>query len=187
MLNHFSHIWLFATLWTIAHQPPYLGFSPKTETLAKNTGLGCHFLLQGIFSTQGSNLHLMSPALEGKFFTTRVTSPCLMQAIYRLLEAFCCCYLVPKSCLTLLRTGGLQPTRLLCPWDFPGKNTGKGHYFLLQGIFLTQGSNAHLLQWQMNSFPLNHQGRPETFCFFPKQFPPCTFLPHIPLSSLLSI
>ena len=30
---------------------------------------------------------------------------------------------------------GLQPTRLLCPWDFPGKDTGVGGHFLLQGIF----------------------------------------------------
>ena len=29
----------------------------------------------------------------------------------------------------------LQPTRLLCPWDFPGKYTGVGCHFLLQGIF----------------------------------------------------
>ena len=35
--------------------------------------------------------------------------------------------------------------RLLCPWDFPGKNTGVGFYFLLQGIFLIQASNVHLL------------------------------------------
>ena len=27
---------------------------------------------------------------------------------------------------------GLQPARLLCPWDFPGKNTGVGCHFLLQ-------------------------------------------------------
>ena len=27
---------------------------------------------------------------------------------------------------------GLQPTRLLCPWDFPGKSTGVGCHFLLQ-------------------------------------------------------
>ena len=36
---------------------------------------------------------------------------------------------------------GLSPTRLLCPWDSPGKNTGVGCHFLLQGIFLTEGSN----------------------------------------------
>ena len=39
----------------------------------KNAGVGCHALFQGIFPTQGSNLHLMSPALAGKFFTTSAT------------------------------------------------------------------------------------------------------------------
>ena len=33
---------------------------------------------------------------------------------------------------------GLKPTRLLCLWDFPSKNTGVGCYALLQGIFPTQ-------------------------------------------------
>ena len=33
----------------------------------------------------------------------------------------------------------------LCPWDFPGKNTGVGGHFLLQGIFPTQGSNPPVL------------------------------------------
>ena len=45
----------------------------------------------------------------------------------------------------ILQPHGLQPTRLLCPWDFPGKNTGVGCHFLLHGIFPTQGSNPHLL------------------------------------------
>ena len=40
---------------------------------------------------------------------------------------------------------GLQPTRLLCPQNSPGKNTGVGSHFLLQGIFLTQELNPHLL------------------------------------------
>ena len=35
--------------------------------------------------------------------------------------------------------------RLLCPWDFPGKNTGVGCQALLQGIVPIQGSNSHLL------------------------------------------
>ena len=39
----------------------------------------------------------------------------------------------------------LWPHGLLCPWNFPGKNTRVGCYFLLQGIFPTQGSNPHLL------------------------------------------
>ena len=38
-----------------------------------------------------------------------------------------------------------HPHGLLCPWDFPSKNAGLGCHFLLQGIFLTQGWNPHLL------------------------------------------
>ena len=37
-----------------------------------------------------------------------------------------------------------EPSRLLCPWDSPGKNTGVGCHSLLQGIFLTQGLNPRL-------------------------------------------
>ena len=44
-----------------------------------------------------------------------------------------------------LQSHGLYPIKLLCPWDFPGKNTGVGCHVLLQGIFPTQGSNSGLL------------------------------------------
>ena len=44
-----------------------------------------------------------------------------------------------------LKPYGLYPTRLPCPWDSPGKNTGVGCRALLQGIFPTQGSNLCLL------------------------------------------
>ena len=43
-----------------------------------------------------------------------------------------------------LQPYGLQPPRLLCPWDSPGKNPGVGYHALLQGIFSTQGLNACL-------------------------------------------
>ena len=39
---------------------------------------------------------------------------------------------------------GLWPTRLLHPWESPGKHTGVGCRFLLQGIFLTKGSTPGL-------------------------------------------
>ena len=52
---------------------------------------------------------------------------------------------VAKWCSTL-QPHGLQPARLLCPWDFPCKNTGVGFHFLLQEIFPTQGLNLVLLQ-----------------------------------------
>ena len=68
-----------------------------------------------------------------------------------LLDTNCC--LVAKSCLTLLWPHGLQPAKLLCPWDFPGKNTGVGCHFLLQGISLTQGLDLRLLT-VISSVPL---------------------------------
>ena len=49
-----------------------------------------------------------------------------------------------RSCLTL-QPHGLQPARLFCPLDFPGKNTGVGYQFLLQGLLPTQGSNPRLM------------------------------------------
>ena len=55
----------------------------------------------------------------------------------------------------------LGPSRLLCPWDFPGKNTGVGCHFLLQGIFPLYGLNPHLLHWQVGSLPLSHLGNPD--------------------------
>ena len=63
-----------------------------------------------------------------------------------------------RSCPTL-RPHGLQPTRLLRPRDFPGKSTGVGCCFLLQGIFLTQGSNPGLLRCRQTFYPLSHQGK----------------------------
>ena len=59
-----------------------------------------------------------------------------------------------------LQHGELQHTRLLFPWDFPGKNTGVGCHFFLQGIFPTQGRNLHLLHWQAGFLPLSHHRSP---------------------------
>ena len=50
IVNSLSHVQLFATPWTIAYQA-----SPSMDSPSKNTGVGYHFLLQGIFLTQGAN------------------------------------------------------------------------------------------------------------------------------------
>ena len=58
-----------------------------------------------------------------------------------------------------------EPTRPLCPWDFPGRDAGVGCFALLQGIFLTQVSNSCLLcilHLQAGSLPLAPPGKP--FC-----------------------
>ena len=62
-----------------------------------------------------------------------------------------------------LQPYGLQPARLLCPRNFPGKNSGVGCHFLLQGIFLNQGWSPCLLclvHWQMDSLPLAPPEKP---------------------------
>ena len=105
MLNCFSHVRL--------HPWNFPG---------KNTEVSCHFLLQGIFPTQGSNLGL----------------PHYRQMHYHLSHQ--------RS--PSLRHYGPQPVRLLCPLDSPGKNAGVGCHALLQGIFLTQGSNKPSLYTQ---------------------------------------
>ena len=57
----------------------------------------------------------------------------------------------------------LQSTGFLCLWDSPGENTGVGCQFLVQGIFLTQGSDTpllHLLHCPAGSLPLMPPGQP---------------------------
>ena len=49
----------------------------------------------------------------------------------------CVCSVMSNS----LQPHGPWPSRILCPWDFPDKNTGVGCHAVLQRIFLTQGSN----------------------------------------------
>ena len=74
----------------------------------------------------------------------------------------CVCSVMSDS----LWSHGLEPARFFCPWNFPGKKTGVGCHFLLQGIFPTQGSNPHLLHllhWQVNTLPLNHLGSPKWY------------------------
>ena len=77
-------------------------------------------------------------------------------------------YIYPHICCLLLFS--VISDSFVTPWtiahqallsmDNPGKNTGVGCHFLLQGIFLTQGSNPHVLHWQVGSYhwATNHQG-----------------------------
>ena len=63
------------------------------------------------------------------------------------------------SCVWLLRSHGLQPVKLHCPWDSPSKNSGVGCHFLLQRIFLTQELNPCFLccrriLYLLNMYPI---------------------------------
>ena len=69
--------------------------------------------------------------------------------------------LVTKSCSILVSLWTVVH-QALCPWDFPGKNTGVGSHFLLQGIFLTQGSNPGLLHCRQILYQWRYQGSPQS-------------------------
>ena len=63
------------------------------------------------------------------------------------------------SRIQLLPPHILEPARLLCPWNSPGKNTGVGCHFLLQGIFPTQESNLGLLHCRHILYRWSYKGR----------------------------
>ena len=106
----------------------------------KIPGVGCHFLFQGIFVTQGSNMGLLCwqvNSLPSKPPGKPLTARRCNQKIHRelALKKF---VLVTQLCLTL-RPHGLWPTRLFCPWNSPGKNTGVGSHF----FFSMESSRPH--------------------------------------------
>ena len=59
----------------------------------------------------------------------KIKLPTMFYFGFRLSQCVRACSVVFNS----VRPHGLKPTRLLCPWDFPGKNTGVGCHFLLRG------------------------------------------------------
>ena len=71
-------------------------------------------------------------------------------------QQICVCVL---RCVQLFVTPWTVAHQALLSMEF-SQNTGEGYHFLLQGIFLTQGSNPHLLHllhWQADSLALSQQ------------------------------
>ena len=95
-------------------------------------------------------------SITPSFTKTRDTKINMVSVLY---------YSVCSVTYNSLQPHGLQLARLLCPWDFPGKNITVGCHFLLQGIFLTQGSNLCLLHWGADSSPLSHLGFPASLYY----------------------
>ena len=94
----------------------------------------CHALL--IYSASVTQKTVVHPTVSlnclGRWWSTTslLHNPVCMTSFHPLthvkVEVF-----LPQLCPTLLQPHGLQPTRLLCPWSSPGKNTGVGCHFLL--------------------------------------------------------
>ena len=89
-------------------------------------------------------IKLTSPTSAGGFFTTEPPES----------ESVSC-----SIVSDFLWPQGLWPSRPLCPWNSPGKNTGVGCHSLLQQIFPIQGLNLGLLQWQADSLQSDLPGK----------------------------
>ena len=109
----------------------------------KNTGVGSHSLLQGIFPTQGSNLGLLHHR----------------QMLYRLSHQGSQSESeVAQSSPTLCNPVDCSLPGSSVHGNSPGKNTGVGSHSLLLGIFPTQGSNLGLLHCRQTLHRLSYQG-----------------------------
>ena len=115
-----SHVWLTATPWTVACQVPLSWNFP-----GKNNGLGCHFLLQGIFPTQGSNLcplHLLYCRRTLYHWATREGWVLYVSKVNDLCSHGASCSLLFFSHSVVsdsLQPHGLQHARLPCPSPTP--------------------------------------------------------------------
>ena len=129
--------------------PP--GFSVHGIFPGKNTGVGCRALFQGSsrFPTQGLNRCL--PRLLHWQVASFTTDP--GGKPYKVLAVV----VQSPSHVRHLPPRELQPARLLCLWDFLGKNTEVGCHFLLQVNFSTQEWNLGLLHCRWIPYQLSHQ------------------------------
>ena len=90
-----------------------------------------------------------SPALADRFFTTETSRKPHIKG-----GCVCVIYSVVSNSL---QPHGLQPARLLCPWDSPGKITRVDCHSLLQRIFPTQGLNPGLLHCRQILYHLSYR------------------------------
>ena len=153
MLIHFCCVQLSATPWSIPCQAPLpMGFSRQEYW----SGLPCpppgNLPIPGIEPTS-----LIFPELAGRYFTTSVTwqIPNYSELTKPRLKSESVSHSVVSNSL---QPHGVGPARLLCPWDFPSKNTGVGCHFLLQGIFPTQQSYPGLLHCRHILYQLSYKG-----------------------------
>ena len=125
-----SSPWIILPLYKISFQ-----FNFPSETNILKDGFTLMWPLHSFPFILCLSFIRLSPRHSLKAFT---------KIMYYLIWA-CCVYVSHSVVSNSLWPQGLGPTRLLCPWDSPGMNTGAGCHFLLQGIFLIQRSNPGLL------------------------------------------
>ena len=126
----------------IPSHPSRLSQSPDLSSLSHRANSHWLSIFHGALSFVPPSPYWPPPAVSVSLFST-CASP---------LKA-----LVAQSGLTL-RPQGLEPTRILCPWNSPGKNTGAGCHSLLKGLFPTQGLSLGPLPCRQILYRLSRQG-----------------------------
>ena len=126
----------FVTPWTVACQASLsMGFS-RQEYWSE-----WPFPSRGDLPDPGIELHLLHWEVGSLLLSHQVV---VVVVVYLL------------SRVGLLQPCGPQHARLLCPWDFPGKNTGVSGHFLLHRMFPTQESNPGLLHCRQIPYRLSY-------------------------------
>ena len=105
------------------------------DSPGKNTGVGCHALLQDIFPTQGSN-----PCLLWLLHCKWILYWCATREAHYNYSVLHCAVLSHSVMFDFLRPHGRNPPGSSVHGESLGKNIGVGCHSLLQGIFPTQGS-----------------------------------------------
>ena len=117
-MKSLSHVRLFVTPWTVAYQ----GLQSMGFSRLGNTVYWLPFPSPGDLPNPG--IYPGSPALRADALPSELPGKPTVAPL--LLSRF--------SRVDSVRPHRRRPTRLLCPWDSPGKNTGVGCHFLLQSM-----------------------------------------------------
>ena len=141
------------------------------DSPGKNTGVGCHFLLQCMKVKSENEVAQSCPTLSDPMdysppgplsmgfsrqeYWSGVPSPSPTRD--QPLTS-CCLNLNCESCSVV--ADSLWPHGLYSPWNSPGQNTGVGSLYLLQGIFPTLGSNPGFPHCRWILYQLSHKGSP---------------------------
>ena len=143
------------------------------DSPGKNTGVGCHFLLQCMKVKSESKVAQSCPTLSDPMECSLPGSS--THGIFQARGLEWSAIAFSNREMRNLQLSGIQeneseshsvlsdswwPHGLYSPWNSPGQNTGIGNHSLLQGIFPTQGSNPGLAHCRWILYQLSHKGSP---------------------------
>ena len=141
---------------------PHGPHGPTRLPPGKSTGVGCHFLLHGNATSNYNEIFFTSTISLSTYIYTDMhkISALITFTFYHCMNAHYSKFLRFESESCSVMPDWLQAHELYSPWNSLGQNPGVGSHSLLQGIFLTQGSNSGLPHWGRILYQLRHKGSP---------------------------